>query len=109
MPEEKVIDILCEANRWTQGCYTRIHDDFVTPTQYCMMGAVRTCTGIKNDVDETNLAYYRKLAEVIHAKFPARKGIGTYADTTEQIIIDFNDHEDTTYEDVRSVLLEAGV
>lgn len=71
--------------------------------RFCLVGA---CGMARSNYSECDKAI-RKLEEVITRKFPERAE--TQFSSVHDRVINFNDHPDTTFEEVCQVIEEAGV
>jgi hypothetical protein len=94
----KPSELLSDESKWTKGAIARDNGQpcpFNIGECWCAIGAALYC-----DIDEVERA---RLDEVAKALFPDRV-IGIFA-----MVANFNDHPDTTFEDVRRVLIEAGL
>ncbi len=69
---------------------------------YCLLGGIhRLVYDESYNVVELN----RKLVQSIRKIFPSR----VYSDANAPAIVEFNNHQDTTFEDIRKVLEDAGI
>lgn len=86
-------------SHWTKGSY-------VLSGRFCLIGAVRQsifgeADGYKvNESDPRFISIVLALANAVRALYPSRV---TDHDNTS-IVINFNDHDETTWEDVEAVL-----
>lgn len=93
-------EILSDPSKWTRNTYARSSNgdpcDVRVGTCFCMYGAAKAC-GM--DV----VPFSDKLAALIRARYPQRM------DDEYDAIVSFNDHPDTTYEEVIAILKEVGL
>jgi len=89
----KVLDVLTDESRWTK----RIFGSNGSPR--CLSGALAEAYGYTNSNESI------QLAEAIKLLFPER----IYCGSPEYSIVCFNDHENTTFEDVQRVAKFADV
>ena len=99
----KPSELLSDASKWTKGYYARNEHGGLEParspvaTCFCIFGALLRCyNGLPGERTQ-------KVAKIILKRFPERVA---HEDST---LPGFNDHPDTTYEEVISVLKEAGL
>lgn len=96
-------------DHWTQGDYVTL--DLGGVRRFCMIGAVRHSLFGEADGDQVNesdprfIAITYALKDAIRELFPNRAG--TPAKDATSVVIDFNDDDDTTWEDVEVVLRHA--
>lgn len=83
---------------WTKGKYADHRNDV---TCYCLLGALYSI--VFNELPDENERKFRTLiGNVIKVAYPDRR---RYKDImTDEIIVNFNDHPDTTHDDVMRVL-----
>lgn len=97
----KPSELLDKPEKWTKGAFARRKTGTRTEWTderavcWCMEGALLVCGHLGADE-------WRKVKDFILVK-PA------FSARTEGSINEFNDHPDTTFEDVRRVLIEAGL
>lgn len=86
---------------WIKGAYSQLDDG---ETRYCSVGAMKAC----NKFPSIPFAVYwdaqEELARVIKKKFRNRV---RHEEENPSIIIAFNDHIDTVWEDICNVFKEA--
>ena len=93
----KPSEILSSPDKWTKGAYARTKTDTIVGVldeeacKFCLDGALLRC-GLDWDIKTS-------LEQAILELFP----------TKSEGIISFNDHPDTTYEDVLEVLESCGL
>ena len=97
--------LLKKKSNWLQGCLAKDkHGAPISITSgravsWCLLGAAMQAYGID---ERSSIA---KLGIVIGKRFPRRVGMST----PESIIVDFNNHEKTTFADIRKIITEAKV
>ena len=99
----KILQFLDKPSKWTKGALARDHKDIPVAADspeaccWCLSGLISYCY---SGLDASTI--YNKVCDTIQLKFPDR------ADS-EYPLSRFNNNPETTYEDIRAVLLEAGV
>jgi hypothetical protein len=95
----KAEELLADGRRWVQGAYQSDHG-------YCLVGAVRSAVGPEQTTNilvwDQETRVRRSLIDQVRELFPDRVN-GLMAVQT------MNDHPDTTYEDVRTVMEKARI
>ena len=98
----KPSELLSDPSKWTQGYYARDAKGDLQParspdaTCFCIFGALLRCYERPGERSQ-------KVAQVILKRFPQRVA------HQDSVLPGFNDHKDTKYEEVISVLQEAGL
>jgi len=102
-----LLNILSSPDAWTKHASARNAEDVIVQldnpnaVKFCLTGALRH---YQRDFDiKTNL--WDNIKGIILNRFPER--LDAFAGELESAITDFNDHPDTTFEEVVSVVQEA--
>jgi isocitrate lyase len=108
---QEMLDLLSGEDKWMQDEYERLmyrqqgeYSFTFSHVSYCLLGAYGKITHDSAAYYATRMprtAYIRRLAEIIREQYPER-----IADemTVMNMVTSFNDHPETTYEDIRIVL-----
>lgn len=97
-----------DGERWTKGSYFA-YDNRMRTVQ-CLMGGLILGYGYTDDstfATEDYLPCTTTIATVISEQFPDRLPSPEYRDVPTTVIVEFNDNEFTTFDDVRLVLEKA--
>ena len=104
----EALDILDGGRVWRKG--TLHHNDRV-----CTLGALQAANYGMDALANANVGYPEnddpdllELEHVIKEQFPKRVK-GVWHETPVEIVAEFNDHRDTTYDDVALVLEKASI
>ena len=101
---KKTLDILCYPEHWTKGVEAcDIHKNQVEVDNddahcFCLSGAVRKAILDEEKGDTNNIVLMERCMSILYSHIPSGH---------HDMVTDFNDHPDTTYQDVVSVLRSA--
>jgi len=99
----KISELLTDESKWCKGSFAKTAYGFETTCnnpdacQWCLLGARYTANLTRGENDA--------LIDAVLALYPNRCGI--YRDTDS--LVRFNDHPNTTFDDIKRVLEHAGL
>lgn len=95
----KVSELLSDASKWIKGCFAKDKNG----QRRCAWESDATCFCLKGALIHCNMPGYRSLCQLIKDKKLRQK------EGVDCPIVAFNDHPDTTYEEVMALLKEANL